>query len=66
MTYHVACGMAGIYAGVVDKDETAWVDKSIVTDEATAAVAQWLIENKQSMVFKFDGKPYVLQVKERT
>ena len=39
--YHVACGMAGIYAGTLNKQQTEWQDKSDVTEEARQAVIQY-------------------------
>ena len=36
--YHVVCGMAGIYAGTVKPNGMEWENKSLVTDEAIAAV----------------------------
>lgn len=63
--YHVSCGVAGIYAGQVDKDGIRWTDKSDVTDECTSAVAQYLVDNDQIMAFKYKGKTYIMQVKEK-
>ncbi len=37
--YHVGCGLAGIYAGRLNKQKTMWVSKSLVTLEAIQAVA---------------------------
>lgn len=42
--YHVGCGLAGIYAGTVNKGGETWRNKSNVTDEALAAVATYLKE----------------------
>lgn len=39
--YHVGCGMAGIYAGTLNKQGTEWLNKSEVTEEARMAVAQY-------------------------
>lgn len=36
--YHVGCGMAGIYAGTLNKQGTEWLTKSEVTEEARQAV----------------------------
>lgn len=51
--YHVGCGFAGIYAGILNpktKDGyQTWKDKSVVTEEAISAVAQHL---KQQLSFK--------------
>lgn len=39
--YHVACGLAGIYAGTLNKHGTEWINKSEVTEEARKAVIQY-------------------------
>lgn len=39
--YHVGCGMAGIYAGTLNKQGTEWLNKSDVTEEARQAVIQY-------------------------
>lgn len=39
--YHVACGMACIYAGTLNKRGTEWLNKSEVTEEARKAVIQY-------------------------
>lgn len=36
--YHVGCGIAGIYAGTVNKKGDEWINKSDVTQEAIKAV----------------------------
>ena len=40
--YHVGCGIAGIYAGTLNKKKDMWVNKSDVTEEATWSVVQHL------------------------
>ena len=60
--YHVGCGIAAIYAGTLNKKGDAWVNKSDVTDEATAAVAQFLLEHEASMKFNYQGKRYRIAV----
>ena len=40
--YHVACGMAGIYAGTLKSNGNEWKNKTLVTDEALEAVRDWL------------------------
>lgn len=39
--YHVGCGLAGIYAGTLNKQGTEWLTKSEVTEEARQAVIQY-------------------------
>lgn len=36
--YHVGCGLAGIYAGVLKKNGEEWLHRSEVTNEAIDAV----------------------------
>lgn len=54
--YHVGCGLAGIYAGILNpktKDGyQTWRNKNIVTEEAISAVAQYL---KQRLNFEKNG-----------
>lgn len=64
VNYHVGCGITGIFAGTLNKKGDMWVNKSCVTDEATAAVAQFLLEHKESMEFDYYGKRYRLEVNE--
>lgn len=60
--YHVGCGITGIFAGTLNKTSTMWVNKSDVTDEAISAVAQFLLEHEQTLVFNYRGKHYRLVV----
>ena len=36
--YHIGCGIAGIYAGTLNKKKDMWLHKSDVTEEAIKAV----------------------------
>lgn len=40
--YHVGCGIAGIYAGIMKPNGYEWKTKSNVTNEAIAAVAVYM------------------------
>lgn len=40
--YHVGCGLAEIYAGILKKNNTEWRTKSPVTEEAINAVRDYL------------------------
>lgn len=62
--YHVGCGITEIYAGTLNKSGNMWVNKSIVTDEAYRAVAQYCIEHNEGMEFNYKGKRYRLYVEE--
>ena len=63
--YHVGCGAFGIYAGTLNKNGNMWCNKSDVTDEATNAVAQYLLQENMVMNFSYNGKNYCLKVEER-
>ena len=63
--YHVGCGMFAIYAGTLNsKNKNLWQNKSEVTDEATSAVAQYLLQENKAMQFVYKGKKYKLCVVE--
>lgn len=62
--YHVGCGAFGIYAGTLNKSGERWLNKIEVTDEACRAVAQYLIEHEEKMKFSYNGRRYVLVVRE--
>jgi hypothetical protein len=42
--YHVGCGLAGIYAGVL-KNKDEWKDKTECTDEAIEAVRDYMVDD---------------------
>ena len=61
--YHVGCGAFAIYAGTLNnKNKNLWQNKTEVTDEATSAVAQYLIQENKFMRFEYKGKKYKLCV----
>ena len=61
--YHVCCGFAGIYAGILNKKGDMWRAKSEVTKECLAASAQYLHENDSYFEFELkDGNKYRLTV----
>lgn len=62
--YHVGVGMAGIYAGTINKKGDMWINKSDVTDEALWSVASYLLDNDEILVFTMKGKKYRLYVAE--
>lgn len=46
--YHVGCGAFAIYAGTLNnKNKNLWQNKTEVTDEATSAVAQYLLQENR-------------------
>ena len=40
--YHVGCGIADIYAGILKSNGYEWKTQSVVTDEAISAVVTYL------------------------
>jgi hypothetical protein len=63
--YHVGCGAFAIYAGTLNsRNKSLWQNKSEVTNEATSAVAQYLLQENKVMRFEYRGKRYKLCVVE--
>jgi len=62
--YHVNCGVAGIYAGTLNKKDNSWRNRSNVTNEATCAVAQYLLTNQKEFHFDYHGKKYIMRILE--
>ncbi len=62
--YHVGCGIAGIYAGTLNKNGATWRNKTNVTIEALDAVAEYLYQNKKELRFSKGGKGYALRIVE--
>ena len=62
--YHVGCGITGIFAGTLNKKGDMWVNKTKVTDEAVRAVAQYLLEHGEKLLFKYRGRKYELAVSQ--
>ena len=67
--YHVGCGLAGIYAGVLKKNGKDWLHMSNVTDEAILSVIQHMYfqldEGETSMAYAVkmnDGKYVRLKI----
>lgn len=64
MKYSIGCGLAGIYAGVLKPNGEEWKEKTDVTKDALAAVAQHLIDFNTEFRFTYKGKNMVLKVVE--
>jgi len=64
-TYHVGCGIFGIYAETLNPKGDTWRNKSEVTREALGAAAQYLMDNNKEFRFSRNGKNYALRVVER-
>ena len=60
--YHVGCGIAGIYAGRLNKKGNMWLDKSDVTDEVLNCAFDYLYINKKELRGEVDGEKYVLRI----
>lgn len=63
--YHVGAGAFGIYAGTLEpRNRNLWRNKSDVTDEALAAVAQFLIVSGTEYYFMYKGGKYRMTIAE--
>ena len=62
--YHVGCGIAGIYAGLLKKNGAEWKTKTDVTHEALCAVAQHLLFNGQEFRFMHKNQWSVMRIEE--
>ena len=51
--YHVGCGLGGIYAGTLKPNGIEWRNKTRVTDEALAAVADYLMFQMKEGEYSF-------------
>lgn len=60
--YHVGCGFADIYAGILNNKGDMWRQKSDVTHECLAASAQYLVMNDAYYGFELKGQKYRLTV----
>lgn len=59
--HHVGCGVFGIYAGTLKKNGSEWLNKTDCTDEALAAVRDYLVQeaemnNKSVWGYEWDRK----------
>lgn len=70
--YHVGCGIAGIYAGTVNKKGDMWKNKSCVTQEAILAVISHMYfeipkgEKKYSLATRMKNGDYVCLTIEKS
>lgn len=62
--YHVGCGIAGIYAGMLKPNGVEWRNKSDATHEALCAAAQYLLFGGKEFSFKYEDKRYVMRIEE--
>ena len=64
--YHIGCGAFGIYAGTLNKTGTMWKNKSDCTDEAIAAVRDYMVQELcgGTQCIKADNGGYVWELKD--
>lgn len=62
--YHVGCEIAGIYAGILNKNGYEWKQKNDVTQEALQATAQHLFFDNKEYRFSYDGERYVMRIEK--
>ena len=60
--YHVGCGIAGIYAGTLNKKGDMWTNKSDVTQEVLNCAFEYLYSNEKEIRATIDGKRYVMRI----
>ena len=60
--YHVGVGIAGIYAGTLNKKGDMWISKSDVTGEAMSSVFDYMYTNKKELRAKVNRKEYVMRI----
>lgn len=60
--YHVGCGIAGIYAGTLNKKGNMWINKSLVTDEVLSCAFDYLYTNEKEYRVTIDGAEYVMRI----
>ena len=67
--YHIGNGIAGIYAGILDKTGKAWKAKSDVTEEAIRAAFVHLVEeipeNATQYMITYPSSEYELIVRKK-
>ena len=60
--YHVGCGIAGIYAGILNKKGDMWINKSDVTQEVLNCAFEYLYSNEKEIKATIDGKRYAMRI----
>lgn len=60
--YHVGCGIAGIYAGTLNKKGNMWVNKSEVTQEVLNCAFEYLYLNEKEFRATIDDKRYAMRI----
>ena len=60
--YHVGCGIAGIYAGTLNKKGDMWINKSLVTNEVLSCAFDYLYSNEKEFRATINGKRYAMRI----
>lgn len=60
--YHVGCGYNAIYAGTLIKNSQLWRNKSECTEEAVAAVANYMLLKDSHFEVTINGLAYKLEL----
>ena len=60
--YHVGYGIAGIYAGTLNKKGDMWVNKSLVTNEVLGCAFDYLYTNEKEYRANIDGIEYAMRI----
>lgn len=60
--YHVGCGIAGIYAGTLNKKGDMWVNKSLVTNEVLSAAFEYLYMNIKEFRATINDVEYAMRI----
>lgn len=60
--YHVGCGIAGIYAGTLNKKGDMWINKSLVTDEVLGCAFAYLYSNEKEFRVTIDDVEYAMKI----
>jgi hypothetical protein len=60
--YHVGCGIAGIYAGTLNKKGDMWLNKSLVTNEVLNCAFDYLYSNEKEVRATINDVKYVMRI----
>lgn len=60
--YHVGCGIAGIYAGTLNKKGDMWINKSLVTNEVLNCAFNYLYSNEKEVRTTVNDVEYAMRI----
>ena len=60
--YHVGCGIAGIYAGTLNKKGDMWINKSLVTNEVLSSAFDYLYSNEKEFRATINDVEYAMRI----